>query len=351
MGLTQDEILTRLRENDPEKLAELYRRADAVRAGHVGEEVHLRGLIEFSNICQRSCTYCGLRRENRMLPRYQMSAEEIIAGAGEARARGYGTVVLQSGEDLNMSATWLGDVVRWIKERYGLAVTLSVGERPVEDYRLWRECGADRYLLKSETSDAELLGDLHPPRRSGLPIRPELLGILRDLGYEIGGGVMVGLPGQSVASLARDLELFAELDLDMIGIGPYIPHPGTPLGEAISAAGGGAAGEAPRSDDQAPNSVSMTLKMLSLARLACPEANIPATTALATAQDGGQLLGLKCGANVIMPNLTPRMYRERYEIYPSPWRAEGADGHSAILAAISEAGRAVGQGPGGRRRG
>ena len=336
--MDRDAVLAWLRTDDPARLEALWAEADRVRAETVGDAVHLRGLIEISNRCDRRCLYCGLRAPNREIARYALSADEILDRAREANRRGYGTVVLQAGEDLGMSAAWLAEVVRDLKAETGLAVTLSVGERPDADYALWREAGADRYLLRFETSDADLMRRLHPPREADPPERPALLRTLRGLGYEIGGGVMVGLPGQTRASLADDVALFAALDLDMIGIGCWVPHPGTPLARE-------AGGDAP---DQAPATALETLKMVALARLACPEANIPSSTALATVAGDGHAAGLRCGANVIMPNLTPGRYRRLYDIYPTGLRDEDAGEGERALAAIRDCGRRVGRGRGDR---
>jgi biotin synthase len=193
-----------------------------------------------------------------------------------------------------------------------LAVTLSLGERTVEELQRLRRAGADRYLLRFETSNEGLFQRIHPPQ-IGEPSdqRRERLQQLRDMGYELGSGVMVGLPGQTWDDLARDVLLFQQLDLDMIGIGPYIPHPDTPLAREVASARGPVAGNAARAD------ATTTCKMVALARLACPAANIPSTTALATLDpEQGQLLGLQRGANVLMPNITPRRYRRDYAIYP-----------------------------------
>ena len=221
-----------LTEEDEARLPELWQAADSARQEAVGDAVHLRGLIELGNYCSRNCLYCGIRAGNRKLKRYRMSADEVIAAARQAVAFGYGTAVLQSGEDYGMTREWLAELVRRIKTETPLAVTLSLGERPAEDLAAWRRAGADRYLLRFETSDRALYDLIHPPRAGERSDRIALLRTLRNLGYEIGGGVMIGIPGQTYASLARDLELFRELDLDMIGVGPFLPHPDTPLGQS-----------------------------------------------------------------------------------------------------------------------
>jgi biotin synthase len=339
-----EEILAWLKEEDEQRLAELWHWADSVRKDTVGDEVHLRGLVEFSNICERACTYCGLRAANRRLKRYRMNWNEILECAAKAYERGYGTLVLQSGEDGGVHPHWLGDLIRTIKERYPLAITLGVGEWKEKNYRLWREQGADRYLLRFETSDPDLFQRIHPARNGNLPNRIQHLKILRNLGYEIGGGVMVGLPGQTYLSLARDIEVFRGLDLDMIGIGPYIPHPHTPLGREFMEKG-------PTNPEQVPNTELMARKVIALARIVCPESNIPATTALATADPSGFLGGLSCGANVIMPTLTPLAYRRLYEIYPNPIFHTTEDPHDRIMEAIRVAGRRPGVGRGDRNKG
>lgn len=348
-GPTRDEILGWLRESDPEKLESLWQSADATRQAHVGDQVHLRGLIEISNHCVRLCGYCGLRAGNSALSRYRMSEEEIVDCAHKAVAYGYGTVVIQAGEDYGLAREWIAALVRRIKAETVLAVTLSLGERPVEDLAAWREAGADRYLLRFETSDPELYARIHPGRgdRPADPAdRVSLLQCLRELGYEAGSGVMVGIPGQTYESLAGDLELFRSLDLDMIGVGPYIAHPETPLGGDCWEAGVAA-------EEQVPSTELMVYKVVALTRLVCPEANIPSTTALATInKESGRELGLQRGANIVMPNLTPPNYRVMYEIYPEKAcineTAEMCRG--CLTGRIEAIGRYVGAGQGGRRR-
>ena len=233
--MERQEVLDWLTETDAAALAALWLRADDVRRRHVGDAVHLRGLVEFSNHCARQCGYCGIRAGNTAVRRYRMSTEEILGCARLARRLGYGTVVLQSGEDPGTTRAWLAGTVRRIKDETGLAVTLSAGERSEADLRAWHAAGADRYLLRFETSNPELFRRIHPPRRGRRSDRIALLRRLRDLGYEVGSGAMIGLPGQTFADLARDLALFRELDLDMIGVGPFLPHPATPMGEAVAA--------------------------------------------------------------------------------------------------------------------
>lgn len=297
-----------LDETDPTRIEDLLQQANTMRQISVGDKIHLRGLVEFSNICVCSCTYCGLRVQNDKLPRYRMSWHDILECAGVADHLEYGTVVLQSGDDPTLNPRWLGSLISEIKDNYDLTVTLSLGEQTEEVYRYWHECGAERYLLKFETSDDKLFALLHPGKKKRLASRIEQLYSLKKLGYETGAGIMVGLPGQTRRSVRKDIELFAELELDMIGIGPYIPHPDTPLSKFDM-----------KKNADGPymiNDALTTCKTIALARLACPQANIPATTALASIDPDGLEKGLHAGANVIMPNITPRKYRSLYRIYP-----------------------------------
>jgi biotin synthase len=337
----KETVLRWLREDDEGALEALWSAADSIRRENVGDEVHLRGLVEISNHCVRQCHYCGIRAGNTALHRYRMDEQEIIDCAKKALAFGYGTVVLQAGEDPGLTAELVAGVVRRIKGETGLAVTLSLGERTPEEFSLWREAGADRYLLRFETSNPVLYRKIHPSRGSSISDRIRMLRDLRALGYETGSGVMIGVPGQTWDDMAGDIMLFRELDLDMIGVGPFIPHPSTPLwgGEGGDRAGAG----------QVPNTELMTYKVLALTRITCPQANIPSTTALATLNTAeGRELGLMRGANIVMPNLTPERYRADYEIYPAKaCIKETADQcHLCIIGRIRAIGRTPGKGPG-----
>ena len=342
--LSQPEIVQWLREDRPSLLQDLYARADTVRREQVGDAVHLRGLIEISSHCERQCMYCGLRRANSGLARYRMTREEILACSREAVKFGYGTVVLQAGEDDALTTEWIADIVSRIKWEAPLAVTLSLGERNGDALRQWRAAGADRYLLRFETSDAKLFRTIHPERHRGSPDRITLLRRIKQIGYEAGGGVMVGIPGQSFESLAQDVLTFRALDLDMIGIGPYIAHPATPLGS-------GALRPPIDPSEQVPSSEEMVYKMIALARLACPTANIPSTTALATINRiDGRRRGLSVGANVVMPNLTPAKYRSLYQIYPEKACIEesATDCNRCLRGQIGSLGRFIGRSRGSR---
>jgi biotin synthase len=315
-----------------------------------------------------------------------MTCEEILQCAHGAVRLGYGTVVMQAGEDPGLDQAFISDLVRRIKSETPLAVTLSLGERSEEDLAAWRKAGADRYLLRFETSDRALYDRIHPPRGRQPSDRLSLLRRLQTLGFETGSGIMVGIPGQSYRSVANDLLLFRQFDLDMIGIGPYIPHPQTPLGQ-ISLSGGnfdhavknfpatsnrhpertregsgfGVQRQIPREYvqnnnerlTQIPGDELMVYRLVALTRLLCPEANIPATTALATInRTAGRELGLMRGANVIMPNLTPVKYRALYEIYPDKACVSetATQCNGCLRSRINSIGRVVGNTKGSRKR-
>ena len=342
--LSQEEMLGWLRETDTVRLEELWRMADDSRRSHVGNAVHLRGLIEISNFCIRGCAYCGLRANNDAVVRYRMTADEILDAARQAVSFGYGTVVLQGGEDFDLTKELIADIIRRIKSELPLAVTLSLGERTEEELRAWRDAGADRYLLRFETSDLSLFRKIHPSSGSRTCDRIALLKLIKQIGYEAGSGIMVGLPGQTYGSVLNDILLFRELDLDMIGIGPFIPHPETPLGS-------GSFHPVIDPDEQVPNTELMVYKAVALTRLIRSDANIPATSALATINKrNGRELGLKRGANVFMPNLTPLKYRKHYEIYPAKACIDetGATCNGCLTARIQMIGRHIGRGAGGR---
>jgi biotin synthase len=386
-----------LRETQPHRLEELWQAADQARRDHVGDDVHLRALVEISSHCVRLCAYCGLRAPRTDLARYRMPREEILECAAAARKLGYGTVVLQAGEDPGLTMEWGTELVRRLRAAVPeMAITLSLGERTEDELRAWKQAGADRYLLRLETSNRELYDRIHPPLPGGRSDRVAILRTLRELGYEVGSGVMIGIPGQTYEDMARDIELFAELDLDMIGVGPFIPHPDTPLGNdsvagvspargegilpssvsssvaasssaAVSAplppgevppSGGGKKGDRhhfPNSENgasplfsQVPATEEMTYKVVALSRLVCPRANIPSTTALATLnRRDGRELGLMRGANVVMPNMTPVKYRKLYEIYPN--KACVAETPAECGACLARRIRSIGRSPGSGR--
>ncbi len=293
--LTKDDLTTLLSADKEESVA-LFTQADKMRESYMGDNVHIRGIIEFSNFCARNCLYCGLRKDNVELPRYRMSPQDIVASARNAASLGCKTIVLQSGEDRYYTVELLVDIVYRIKNDLNVAVTLSVGNRSRKDFKALREAGADRYLLKHETCNAQLFTSLHP--ETFLEERVKRLKWLRELGYQVGSGNMVGLPSQTVETLAGDILLMKNLDIDMAGIGPFIPNKQTPLA------------------DEQGGTLEMSLKTLATARLALPNAHFAATTAMDTVHPQGRAKALKCGANVIMPNMTPAQYRDSYLIYP-----------------------------------
>jgi biotin synthase len=339
------QILRWLHETSPEALDALYSAADRTRRQYVGNQVHLRGVLEISNACARQCGYCGLRAGNHQLMRYRMTPDEILESAHEAAALGYGTLVLQAGESRSLTGPFIGQIVRIIKRTTPLAVTLSLGERSTADLKLWRKAGADRYLLRFETSDPALYGRIHPRRPGAKSDRIVELQLLRRLGYEVGSGMMIGIPGQSYASLEQDLLLAQKFDIDMVSIGLYQPHPAAPLGrgEWVQPLPAG---------EQVPATDEMVCKAMALARLLCPQANVPSTTAAfaVSTRNGGEL-GLTCGANVVMPNLTPARYRTLREGHPNAARiAEPSRSHASLHASLAAIGRVPGSGPGGRAR-
>lgn len=307
-------------------IQELIERADAVQREVCGNVVQRRGIIEFSNVCVRTCSYCGLRGPNHTLRRYRMTPQEILEAARQVREKGLRTVVLQSGEDPYYSTEVICEIVAEIKSWRDMAVTLSLGVRPAEDYRMFLEAGADRYLLKEETTDAALYARLH----SGLPLAPRIQALctLKSLGFETGGGVIVGLPGLRPSALADDLLLARDLELDMFSVGPFICHPDTPLG------------------DFPPASLTQTIRTLAAARIVLEDTHLPATTALETLHPKGWEFGLLAGANVIMTSETPAQYRAEYEMYPNRIRTDQLSA-GFIEDIIRKLGRTVGTGVGG----
>ncbi len=292
--VTKNELADLLRRED---FRDVYELADRIRAENVGDVVHIRAILEFSNHCRRVCRYCGLNARNSALPRYRMKPEEMIETAQEAARAGYRTLVMQSGEDPWYTPEILGEIVREIKRSAKMAITLSCGERSRDVYAYWKECGADRYLIKQETADPAIYASLHPD--SSLEERVACLKNLKSLGYETGSGFMIGLPGQTAETIAMDLLLLREIGCDMAGIGPFIPHPDTPL------------------RDQPPGSSELCKRAVALARILLPKANLPATTALGVLNGKEKNDIFSCGANVVMRKVTPTSYKRLYEIYPA----------------------------------
>jgi biotin synthase len=304
--LSRQDLIELLRIAEPPDLHLLFDRAYRLKVRHVGRTVYLRGIIEFSNRCSKNCYYCGIRHGNNAVKRFQMSTEEILNAARWAHDNRYGSVVLQSGERRDR------DFVRFVKKavaafqkmsRGELAVTLSLGEQTPDTFRRWREAGADRYLLRIETSNPRLYRTLHPDDHDHLS-RLRCLDHLRSAGFQVGTGVMIGLPGQTMGDLADDILFFKKEDIDMIGMGPFIPHRHTPLGTCFEGVSG-----------WKKRQLELGLKMIALARMVLKDVNIASTTALQALRSDGRELGIKSGANVIMPNITHPRYRSDYQLY------------------------------------
>jgi biotin synthase len=310
---------------------QLWETACRARADHWGRNVYLRGIVEFSNHCGQNCLYCGLRRDNAALGRYRLEPEAVFACARMVKTLGFGTVVLQSGEDAGYAVGDIGRIIRRVKEELGLAVTLSLGERSRETYALWREAGADRYLLKLEIPDPEIYARLRPGRK--LDQRRNALGILAGLGYETGTGVIMGLPGETPEIFEQGLAVMAALQPDMVSLSPFIPHPATPL-KAHPACG-----------------VAQTLRGMAMARIRMPRAHIPVTSALGLHGDAVRLAALEVG-DVLMPSLTPGTVREAYAIYPGKNRQtlEPEERAAAFAPLLTSAGFTLPSGPGGAWR-
>ncbi len=311
--LTKYEIIRWLTKTDERELIKLWRMADDARRLFLGDNVHLRGIIELSNHCDRSCWYCGINAKNKRVNRYLLTEDEVMEAVDQIITYGYKTVVIQAGETQLITTKMITSLVKSIKKKADLAITLSLGERSADDLRAFRNAGADRYLIKFETSNSKLYHRIHPTQTSPWKDRFEIIAFLQKLGYEVGSGIMVGIPGQTIEILAEDIMNFKTLGLDMISAGPFIPHPDTKLGQlAVDRL------DINTPDSQVPNNEQMTYKVNALARILCPNANIPTTTALSSINSAqGRELGLNRGANVIMPNVTPIEYRQLYEIYPN----------------------------------
>lgn len=295
--LSDEELLT-LIDSDDEQDSELLKKyADEVRQRVYGKKVFLRGLIEISSYCRNDCLYCGIRCSNKNAQRYRLSHEDILSCCENGYELGFRTFVLQGGEDAFFSDEVLVSIIGDIREKYpDCAITLSLGERSLESYKRLKEAGADRYLLRHETASAELYSKLHPEKMS-LENRMNCLFALRELGYQVGAGFMVGAPYQTSRHLVEDLRFLQKLQPQMIGIGPFVPHHDTPF----AAHNGG--------------TLELTLKLLGIIRLMFPKVLLPATTALGTISPVGRELGLQTGCNVVMPNLSPVKVRKKYDLY------------------------------------
>lgn len=321
-SLNKTEIIGLL--NSRTNTGDLFAAADLVRRKFVGVDVHLRGLIEFSNICKNNCLYCGLRRDNKSLERYRIDKNTILALAKHAKSMGVKTVVLQSGEDVYFDIPKMTEIIAGIKS-FGLALTLSTGEKSFREYEAYRKAGADRFLIRIETTDKKLYEENDPGM--SWERRVQCMRDLKKLGYELGSGCLVGLPGQTTESLADDILFFKDMSCDMIGIGPFIPHPQTPLKNA------------------AAGSLETALKVMAITRLLLPDINIPATTAMETLAPDGQIRALQAGANVIMPNITLTQFRQYYQLYPGKTTTGYTPDQSLqkVRDKIASIGRTIGQ--------
>jgi len=314
-ALDRDDIIALLQCGEDEAHL-LYRRAAAVRDHYVGSHVYLRGLIEYSNICRKNCLYCGVRRDNLRIERYTMTREEVLEAAMTAFNLKLGSIAIQSGE--NSSGAFIDTIEELISTirrmtDNKLGITLSLGEQSRETYRRWYDAGAHRYLLRIETSNQSLYRKLHPDdEMHRYQRRLECLKAIQDTGYQTGTGVMIGLPYQTMGDLADDIIFMRDFDIDMCGMGPYIEHSDTPLGE--------------RGTDHRllKERFSLSLRMIAILRIVMRDINIVASTAMQTIDPAGREKAVSCGANVVMPNLTPARYRDGYRIY------EGKPGYNEV---------------------
>ena len=305
INLDRNTLISYLEDNSPEVAATLYSEAYKVKKKTVGESVYLRGLVEISNICRKNCLYCGIRRDNLNTGRYELTSEEVLEAAAFAADQGYGSMVIQGGERTDSKfIDKITSLLVEIKRRWPLGITLSLGEQTEDVYREWFEAGAHRYLLRIESSTKELYEKIHPVDAvHSYETRVQALRDLRKCGYQVGTGVMIGLPFQTAANLADDLLFFKEMDIDMCGMGPYLEHSETPLYAFRHMI-----------PDQMRR-LDLSLRMVALLRLLMPDINIAATTAMQAIVPDGRERAIMAGANVLMPNLTLSDVREEYQIY------------------------------------
>lgn len=295
-NLDKEELIYLLQKINDDNKKILIEAANKIRKERYGNKVYMRGLIEFTNYCKRNCKYCGIRADNRNIERYRLTNEEIIECVKNGKKLGYSTYVLQGGEDSYFDDEKVVEIVKAIKSIYPYdAVTLSIGERSYESYKKMYDAGADRYLLRHETASKKLYESLHPD--GDYDNRIKCLWNLKEIGYQVGAGFMVGLPGQTTEDLVEDLLFIKKLEPHMCGIGPFIPHKDTPYRSE----------ERGRLDD--------VITMLAITRLLLPNVLLPATTALGSISDKGREMGIKAGANVVMPNLSPVNVRDKYSLY------------------------------------
>lgn len=316
--------------SDDDARTELVRQAQQTAQAVFGNKIYIRGLIEFTNYCRNDCYYCGIRRSNAAASRYRLSKKQILSCCEQGYALGFRTFVLQGGEDLIYSDADMAAIITAIRQAYpDCAITLSVGERSRTTYQLWKEAGADRYLLRHETATDEHYARLHPAELK-LSNRKRCLYDLKELGYQVGTGFMVGSPSQTLDNLLSDLAFISELQPQMIGIGPFIPHHATPF------------------NNYPAGTLAQTLTMLSVLRLMFPKVLLPATTALGTIAFNGRELGILAGANVVMPNLSPADVRQNYLLYDNKLYsgAEAAEAKNDLAARLHAIGYEIAEGRG-----
>jgi biotin synthase len=320
--MTKQEII-KLLESKGDEQKELHKKASDIRDSEVGKKVFFRGLIEFSNICENDCDYCGIRKSNQDVQRYIMTKEEIMSCADFSNSAGYGSVVLQSGEIQKESfASFVEDVVTEIRKKYSnMGITLSVGEFDYKTYERFFKAGATRYLLRIETSNNDHYKKLHSEKMS-FEKRKECLSNLKKIGYQVGTGIMIESPYQTIENLADDILFMKEIDVDMVGMGPFIPHKDTIF------------------KDSKTGSLDLALNMIAVLRSVMPTINIASATALQAIKSDGREMGLMCGANVIMPQITPTNYRDGFQLYNNkPCLDESANQcMSCILRRVKSAG-------------
>ena len=309
--LAPDEYGALLTMRDPQDVKYLTSQAREVSQRQFGKGIYLRGLVELTNVCRNDCLYCGIRRSNRHIEHYTLTREQVMECCEQGYQIGFRTFVLQGGEWGEDRSPWIAEIIAEIRQRWpDCAITLSLGEHPRETYALWREAGADRYLLRHETHNERLYSLLHP---SGMTARHRLqcLDWLKELGYQVGAGIMVGAPFQSLQTIVEDIQYLISFSPHMIGIGPFIPQHDTPFGRFPA------------------GTVDMTARLYAILRLALPQALIPSTTAMATLSPDGRLRGILAGANVVMPNLSPSDTRKQYALYDNK-AALGAESAQGI---------------------
>lgn len=310
--LEKEELIYLMKLTEQVDLEKLYKKAYSVKEQYVGNKAYYRGLIEFSNECVKNCYYCGIRLDNKNVERFHMTIDEIADMAKWAYENNYGSVTLQSGERQDDNFTeFVSEAIIRIKQVSGgrLGLTLCLGEQKEETYKRWFEDGAHRYLLRIETANRELYGKLHPDNElHDFDRRANCLSVLKKLGYQVGTGVMIGLPGQTEENLAEDILFFEKMNIDMIGMGPYVVHKETPMGKEVLTQG-------LDNTDKKRERLTLGLKMIAITRLYLKDVNIAATTALQALSPVGRELGLKAGANILMPIITIQEHRKKYQLY------------------------------------